>query len=135
MLLHPELPSTHSAKVMMLVVKSEIRQPFPVALCLRYGAESALGTSTDRTRGLPRRGIDCMTASHPTAPDLEIRHPGFIESMVGRKSETCIDGFLGIRHEEMSAGRLVAEFDVEGQHLSFIGTCTAGVWPLFATTA
>ena len=67
-----------------------------------------------------------MTASHPTAPDLEIRHPGFIESMVGRKSETCIDGFLGIRHEEMSAGRLVAEFDVKDQHLSFIGNMHGG---------
>ena len=67
-----------------------------------------------------------MTASHPTAPDLEIRHPGFIESMVGRKSDTCIDGFLGIRHEEMSAGRLVAEFDVEDQHLSFIGNMHGG---------
>ena len=32
-----------------------------------------------------------MTASHPTAPDLEIRNPAFIEFMVGRRSDTCID--------------------------------------------
>ena len=67
-----------------------------------------------------------MTASHPTAPDLEICHPAFIEAMVGRRSDTCIDGFLGIRHEEMSAGRLVVEFAVEDQHLSFIGNLHGG---------
>ena len=67
-----------------------------------------------------------MTASHPTAPDLEIRHPAFIEAMVGRRSDTCIDGFLGIRHEEMSAGRLVVEFAVEDQHLSFVGNLHGG---------
>ena len=72
------------------------------------------------------RETDCMTASHPTAPDLEIRNPAFIESMVGRRSDTCIDGFLGIRHEEMSAGRLVAEFDVDDHHLSFIGSMHGG---------
>ncbi len=67
-----------------------------------------------------------MTVSRPTGPDLQVRNQAFIESMVGRKSDTCIDGFLGIRHEEMSAGRLVAEFDVEEQHLSFIGNMHGG---------
>ena len=67
-----------------------------------------------------------MTVSRPTGPDLQIHNPAFIESMVGRKSDTCIDGFLGIRHEEMSAGRLVVGFDVEDQHLSFIGNMHGG---------
>ena len=67
-----------------------------------------------------------MNVSHFTGPDLQIRNPAFIESMVGHRSDTCIDGFLGIRHEEISAGRLVAEFDVEDQHLSFIGNMHGG---------
>ena len=67
-----------------------------------------------------------MTVSRSTGSDLQIRNPAFIEFMVGRKSDTCIDGFLGIRHEEMSAGRLVAGFDVEDQHLSFIGNMHGG---------
>jgi uncharacterized protein (TIGR00369 family) len=67
-----------------------------------------------------------MTVSHPTGPDLQIHNPAFIESMVGRRSDTCIDGFLGIRHEDISAGRLVVEFAVEDQHLSFIGIMHGG---------
>ncbi len=67
-----------------------------------------------------------MSVSRPIGPDLQIHNPAFIESMVGWKSDTCIDGFLGIRHEEISAGRLVAEFDVEDRHLSFIGNMHGG---------
>ena len=57
---------------------------------------------------------------------LEVLNPGFIDLMVGRRSDTCIDGFLGIRHEELSAGRLVAEFDVDDQHLTFVGNMHGG---------
>ena len=67
-----------------------------------------------------------MTTQDLPAPELQVRNQGFIDFMVGRKSDTCIDGFLGIRHEEMSAGRLVAEFDVDDQHLSFIGNMHGG---------
>jgi len=67
-----------------------------------------------------------MTTPDLPAPELQVRNQGFIDFMVGRKSDTCIDGFLGIRHEEMSAGRLVAEFYVDDQHLSFIGNMHGG---------
>ena len=67
-----------------------------------------------------------MTTQDLPASVLQVRNQGFIDFMVGRKSDTCIDGFLGIRHEEISAGRLVAEFDVDDQHLSFIGNMHGG---------
>ena len=42
-----------------------------------------------------------------TAPGLEIRNPKFIDHMVGHRSDSGIDGFLGATVVEMEAGRLV----------------------------
>ncbi|MAZ81964.1 MAG: hypothetical protein CL514_06275, partial [Actinobacteria bacterium] len=56
-----------------------------------------------------------------TAPDLEIRNPRFIDHLLGHRSDSGIDGFLGTRVVEMEAGRLVVEFDVGDEHLTFIG--------------
>jgi len=61
-----------------------------------------------------------------TAPDLEVRHPKFIEHLTGHVSDSGIDGFLGIRHLEMGAGRLVVEFDVTDEHLTPIGNMHGG---------
>ena len=61
-----------------------------------------------------------------TAPDLEIRNPKFIDHMVGHRSDSGIDGFLGATVVEMEAGRLVVEFDVGDEHLTFIGNMHGG---------
>jgi uncharacterized protein (TIGR00369 family) len=61
-----------------------------------------------------------------TAPDLEIRNPKFIDYMVGHRSESGIDGFLGATVVEMEAGRLVVEFAVGDEHLTFIGNMHGG---------
>ena len=61
-----------------------------------------------------------------TAPDLEIRNPKFIDRMVGHRSESGIDGFLGATVVEMEAGRLVVEFAVGDEHLTFIGNMHGG---------
>ena len=61
-----------------------------------------------------------------TAPDLEIRNPKFIDHMVGHRSDSGIDGFLGAKVVEMEAGRLVVEFAVGDEHLTFIGNMHGG---------
>ena len=61
-----------------------------------------------------------------TAPDLEIRNPKFIDHLLGHRSDFGIDGFLGTRVVEMEAGRLVVEFDVGDEHLTFIGNMHGG---------
>tara|TARA_Y100000782_G_C10032243_1_gene201591 strand:- start:49 stop:495 length:447 start_codon:yes stop_codon:yes gene_type:complete len=61
-----------------------------------------------------------------TAPDLEIRNPKFIDHMVGHRSDSGIDGFLGATVVEMGAGRLVVEFAVGDEHLTFIGNMHGG---------
>jgi len=61
-----------------------------------------------------------------TAPDLEIRNPRFIDHLLGHRSDSGIDGFLGTRVLEMEAGRLVVEFDVGDEHLTFIGNMHGG---------
>ena len=61
-----------------------------------------------------------------TAPDLEIRNPRFIDHLLGHRSHSGIDGFLGTRVVEMEAGRLVVEFDVGDEHLTFIGNMHGG---------
>ena len=61
-----------------------------------------------------------------TVPDLEIRNPKFIDHMVGHRSESGIDGFLGATVVEMEAGRLVVEFAVGDEHLTFIGNMHGG---------
>ena len=61
-----------------------------------------------------------------TAPDLEIRNPRFIDHLLGHRSDSGIDGFLGTRVVEMGAGRLVVEFDVGDEHLTFIGNMHGG---------
>ena len=61
-----------------------------------------------------------------TALDLEIRNPKFIDHMVGHRSESGIDGFLGATVVEMEAGRLVVEFAVGDEHLTFIGNMHGG---------
>ena len=61
-----------------------------------------------------------------TAPDLEIRNPRFIDHLLGHRSDSGIDGFLGTRVAEMEAGRLVVEFDVGDEHLTFIGNMHGG---------
>ena len=61
-----------------------------------------------------------------TAPDLEIRNPRFIDHLLGHRSDSGIDGFLGTRVVEVEAGRLVVEFDVGDEHLTFIGNMHGG---------
>ena len=61
-----------------------------------------------------------------TAPDLEIRNPKFINHLLGHRSDSGIDGCLGTRVVEMEAGRLVVEFDVGDEHLTFIGNMHGG---------
>jgi uncharacterized protein (TIGR00369 family) len=61
-----------------------------------------------------------------TAPGLEIRNPRFIDHLLGHRSDSGIDGFLGTRVVEMEAGRLVVEFDVGDEHLTFIGNMHGG---------
>jgi len=61
-----------------------------------------------------------------TAPGLEIRNPKFIDHMVGHRSDSGIDGFLGATVVEMEAGRLVVEFAVGDEHLTFIGNMHGG---------
>ena len=61
-----------------------------------------------------------------TTPDLEIRNPRFIDHLLGHRSDSGIDGFLGTRVVEMEAGRLVVEFDVGDEHLTFIGNMHGG---------
>ena len=61
-----------------------------------------------------------------TAPDLEIRNPKFIDHLLGHRSDSGIDGFLGTRVVEVEAGRLVVEFDVGDEHLTFIGNMHGG---------
>ncbi|MCS5671404.1 MAG: PaaI family thioesterase [Acidimicrobiales bacterium] len=61
-----------------------------------------------------------------TVPDLEIRNPRFIDHLLGHRSDSGIDGFLGTRVVEMEAGRLVVEFDVGDEHLTFIGNMHGG---------
>jgi len=61
-----------------------------------------------------------------TAPGLEIRNPKFIDHMVGHRSDSGIDGSLGATVVEMEAGRLVVEFAVGDEHLTFIGNMHGG---------
>ena len=61
-----------------------------------------------------------------TTPDLEIRNPRFIDHLLGHRSDSGIDGFLGTWVVEMAAGRLVVEFDVGDEHLTFIGNMHGG---------
>jgi uncharacterized protein (TIGR00369 family) len=61
-----------------------------------------------------------------TRPALELANPKFIDFMVGRRSDGGIDGYLGIQVVEFEAGRLVAEFDVGDDHVTFIGNMHGG---------
>ena len=61
-----------------------------------------------------------------TAPDLELRNPRFIDHLLGHRSDSGIDGFLGTRVVEMEAGRLVVEFDVGDEPLTVIGNMHGG---------
>jgi uncharacterized protein (TIGR00369 family) len=61
-----------------------------------------------------------------TAPGLEIRNPKFIDHMVGHRSDSGIDGFLGATVVKMEAGLLVVEFEVGDEHLTFIGNMHGG---------
>ena len=61
-----------------------------------------------------------------TVPDLEIRNPRFVDHLLGHRSDSGVDGFLGTRVVEMEAGRLVVEFDVGDEHLTFIGNMHGG---------
>ena len=61
-----------------------------------------------------------------TAPDLEVRHPKFIDHLLGHRSDSGIDGFLGLKVVELEAGRLVVEFEVLDDHLTFIGNMHGG---------
>lgn len=61
-----------------------------------------------------------------SAPDLELVNPGFVDLMVGRQPEGGIDGYLGLVVTEAEAGRLVVEFEVRDDHLTFIGNMHGG---------
>ena len=61
-----------------------------------------------------------------TAPGLESRNPKFIDHMVGHRSDSGIDGFLGATVVEMEAGRLVVEFADGDEHITFIGNMHGG---------
>ena len=57
---------------------------------------------------------------------LEILNPNFIEHLEGYVSESGIDGYLGIRVVEVAAGRLIVEFEVADDHVTFVGNMHGG---------
>jgi len=59
-------------------------------------------------------------------PKLEVLNPSFIEHLEGYTSQSGIDGYLGVRVVEFTAGRLVAEFEVVDDHVTFIGNMHGG---------
>ncbi len=61
-----------------------------------------------------------------TAPDLTVHNSGFIDAVVGHRPEGGIDGFLGAVVTAAEAGRLVVEFEVTDDHITFIGVMHGG---------
>ena len=59
-------------------------------------------------------------------PKLEVLNPSFIEHLEGYTSQSGIDGYLGVRVVEFTAGRLVAEFEVVDDHVTFVGNMHGG---------
>ena len=59
-------------------------------------------------------------------PKLEVLNPSFIEHLEGYTSQSGIAGYLGVRVVESTAGRLVAEFEVVDDHVTFIGNMHGG---------
>ena len=61
-----------------------------------------------------------------TRPDFDVVNRAFMEDLVGYRSETGIDGYLGIEVAEFEAGRLVAEFEVADDHVTMVGNIHGG---------
>tara|TARA_B100001964_G_scaffold101709_1_gene113704 strand:+ start:1294 stop:1746 length:453 start_codon:yes stop_codon:yes gene_type:complete len=61
-----------------------------------------------------------------TRPDLDVANRAFMDGLVGYRSETGIDGYLGIEVAEFEAGRLVAEFEVADDHVTMVGNIHGG---------
>lgn len=59
-------------------------------------------------------------------PELELVNPGFVDLVVGRKAEGGIDGYLGLVVVEAEAGRMVVEFEVRDDLVTFIGNMHGG---------
>jgi uncharacterized protein (TIGR00369 family) len=59
-------------------------------------------------------------------PELELVNPGFVDLVVGRKAEGGIDGYLGLVVVEAEAGRMVVEFEVRDDLITFIGNMHGG---------
>ena len=57
---------------------------------------------------------------------LEVLNPSFVQHLEGYTSQSGIDGYLGIRVVEFTAGRLVAEFEVAQDHVTIIGNIHGG---------
>lgn len=59
-------------------------------------------------------------------PRFDQFDPKFGEAVIGRVSESGIDGFLGLRITEVEAGRLVCEMPIEGKLMNPMGTLHGG---------
>jgi len=90
--------------------------------CVAYAPTRRCGPTAAR-RTVARRILGGLPV---TAPDLEVLHPKFIDHLLGHRSDSGIDGFLGLQVVELEAGRLVVEFEVLDDHLTFIGNMHGG---------
>ncbi len=57
---------------------------------------------------------------------FEVFNEEFVRGIVGRKSRKGIDGFLGIQVTELTAGRLVAQFDARDELITAMGNMHGG---------
>jgi 1,4-dihydroxy-2-naphthoyl-CoA hydrolase len=60
------------------------------------------------------------------AIEFEIFNEDFANRVVGRKGKKGVDAYLGIEVTELTAGRLVAEFEVRDELITMMGTMHGG---------
>jgi 1,4-dihydroxy-2-naphthoyl-CoA hydrolase len=63
--------------------------------------------------------------------EFEIFNEDFANRVVGRKGKKGIDAYLGIEVTELSAGRLVAEFEVRDELITMMGSMHGGCLSAF----
>lgn len=63
--------------------------------------------------------------------EFEVFNDEFAQKVVGRKGKKGVDAYLGIEVTELTAGRLVAEFEVRDELITMMGNMHGGCLSAF----
>lgn len=63
--------------------------------------------------------------------EFEVFNEEFAQRVIGRKGKKGIDAYLGVEVTELTAGRLVAEFEVREELITMIGNMHGGCLSAF----